>query len=69
MGRQSFSDESNRKHRVHSEHYVDDKFEKGTDTRNWKKNIERDEDLKPKSPDSKINKKKKDATTSYDEEV
>lgn len=36
MGRQSFGDESKRKNRPHSKHYVEDKFGKGTTTRNWK---------------------------------
>lgn len=45
MGRQSLSDQSKYKHRAHTKHYVDDTFEKGTDTRNWKKNIKRDEDI------------------------
>lgn len=43
MGRQTFRDESNRKHEPHAKHYVDDKFEKGTDTRNAKKNLKENE--------------------------
>lgn len=48
MSRQSFSEESNWKHEPHSEHYVDDKFGEGTDTRNWVKNLDKksDNDLK-----------------------
>jgi DnaK suppressor protein len=40
MSKQSFGDESNWKHEPHSEHYVKDKFGKGTETRNWKKNLD-----------------------------
>lgn len=38
MGRQSYRDESNYKHEPHQEHHVDDKFEKGNTSRNWKRN-------------------------------
>lgn len=40
MGRQTYSDESNWKHEPHAEHYVEDKFEKGNETRNWNKNTD-----------------------------
>lgn len=33
MSTQKFADESNWKNEPHSEHYVEDKFGKGTDTR------------------------------------
>lgn len=54
MGRQTFRDESNRKHEPHAEHYIDDKFEKGTDTRNWKKNLDEEveEDLRVSESDA-----------------
>jgi hypothetical protein len=54
MGRQAYGEESNRKHDPHAEHIVDDKFEKGSDTRNWKKNLEIriDEDLKVSETDA-----------------
>ncbi len=45
MGRQTYRDESNRKHRPHNEHDVDDKFGKGTQTRNWNKNLKRYKDV------------------------
>lgn len=40
MSKQSFGDESNWKHEPKTEHYVEDKFGKGSATRNWKKNID-----------------------------
>lgn len=40
MSRQNFSDESNLKHTPHTEHYEEDKFGKGADTRNWKKSLD-----------------------------
>lgn len=44
MSRQTFRDESNYKHEPHVEHNVDDKFEKGTKSRNWKKNIKKEDE-------------------------
>jgi len=46
MSKQSFSDESNWKHEPHAEHYVKDKFGKGSTTWNWKKNL--DPKIEPK---------------------
>lgn len=40
MSRQTFRDESNWKHQPETENYVDDKFGKGANTRNWKKNLD-----------------------------
>lgn len=54
MSQQNFRDESNWKHEPHAEHHVDDKFEKGTETRNWKKNVDKNDDEKrdpPGAPD------------------
>jgi hypothetical protein len=48
MGRQTFRDESNRKHKPHAEHYVDDKFGKGNNTRNWNKNVKQEVDAESK---------------------
>lgn len=45
MGRQTFRDESNYKHEPHTKHYVDDEFKKGTSTRNWKKNVNAEEEI------------------------
>ena len=52
MSNQSFKDESNWKHEPHTEHHVEDKFGKGTDTRNWNKNLDqRDESKENKGQD------------------
>lgn len=56
MGRQTYGEDSNRKHEPHAKHIVDDKFEKGSDTRNWKKNLEIriNEDLKVSETDADV---------------
>lgn len=53
MGRQTFRDESNRKHEPHAEHYIEDKFGRGTDTRNWKTNLD------PAVPQNKLKKRRR----------
>ena len=45
MSRQNYSDESNWKHEPDAKHFEDDKFGKGTRTRNWRKNLEEDEQI------------------------
>jgi DnaK suppressor protein len=40
MSHQNFGDESNYKHEPKADHIVKDKFGKGTNTRNWKKNLD-----------------------------
>jgi len=52
MTTQTYRDEGNWKHEPNTEHHVDDKFGKGTNTRNWKKNIEEEESLETKKDDS-----------------
>lgn len=50
MTSQKTSEESNWQHEPKTEHYVADKFGKGTNTRNWKKNL--DETLNAGQEDS-----------------
>jgi hypothetical protein len=57
MSQQKFNDESNWKHEPHAKHYVDDKFEKGNDIRNWKKNV--DEEIEASADSDKSTEKSK----------
>jgi DnaK suppressor protein len=64
MGTQNYGDESNWKHQPETEHYVEDKYGKGSHTRNWKKNLEeKSEDAADFSKDEEMTEKKSDTGT------